>query len=716
MDQVQDECGGLPLALAVIGNALSGKNNAEWKCAANFLKDSMPSKCPHLDGVEDKLYIIIKYSYDHLPDVVNKRMFLCCCLFQESEEVHAVDLKRYLAQDVVQGVNVLENEVLASAQRLEQYGLLKNNIRTRGIVKMHDVVRDVGVYIARKEEYAIISCGAANQKTVLGTDSLAKCKRLSLRNIKVAGVMPHCPQLEILLFRGNTVLPDLFLKKMVTKLAMLDLSYSDISTLPSFPDDLPVRTLLLNRCQNLRTVDKVVQLKMLGELSLRKSVVQLLPKDLVKPTVLDWEDSSPADAHPDVTAEHVPRQLKELSMDSKYLTDDAYKEIAGFENLEAVKLYVTKSALSSNDTFTDAKTGKWEKFTIYNHRFCPLVSQGKHLSIMELEDVLPGVKALLKTTEEAVINHCFHKATMSEEKPVTGAKRVLVLTEATGQGTFKETKILRLMQCPNISYLTSKDGAALTELVEMELISLKELLGIFKPLESADIENRTFFRKVQKIAVASCDEMKCVVPNELLQKVHETLEVVSVRSSKKVECIFHPEANSSVPFSRLRSIEVDDLEMLECIWKGIAPQGTFENLIECTVRKCNKLISLFPTHVAAQLKNLQKLTVEDNSELTAIVSADGIDAEITEQPFPRVTHLSLQKLPILERFSSNDVDFAWPVLVELKLSACPDLTSLPIGPESAPLMKIIDLASESDSTWYDKFVTQADHLRRFEKW
>ncbi|KAM3300577.1 hypothetical protein ACQJBY_041545 [Aegilops geniculata] len=726
--QVQAECCGLPLALAVIGKALCGKEEKDWECAANYLKNSDPA-CPHLEGVEDKLYKIISYSYDHLPpnNVLNRTMFLCCCLFPESEEVHAVDLGRYLAQDEVMKEHLAEDvygnsetKVLGSADILEKYGLLQNHIKTRGTVMMHDVVRDVGVYIARKEKYAFIVCGAANQKKGLRTNTLTAYKRWSLRNIKIADAISDCPQLETLLVRENTVLPHLFFEKMVTSLAILDLSHSDISALPSSMEKLQqVRTLLLNGCKKLIKIDEIVRLSKLDELSLRKSVVQLVPKDLVLPTVLDWEDSSPEeDAHPLVTAEHVPglRKLKELSMHSKYITAEAYQKITEFDNLEAVKLYVTKSALSSYDSFDDAKTKKWEQFTIYNHGHRPLVSQGKHLSIMDLEEVPPGVKALLKKTEEVVINHCFHKATMSEEKPVKGAKSMLVLAEATGKGTFEEAKILRLKLCPNISYLTSKDGAKLKKLEEIELTSLKELLGIFKPLESADTDIGTFLGKVHTIAVTSCDEMKCVVPNDVLQKVHNTLQVISVRSSKKVECIFHPDAESSALLTVLRSVEIDNLEMLECIWQGIPPQGTFRNLKEFTARKCNKLTSLFTAHVAVQLENLQKLTVEDNTGLKQIISVDAADAALIEQAFQRVTHLSLQELPTLEHFSSNQVNIHWPRLVKLNLRACLKLTSLPIGPESAQLMKIIDLGSENDLTWYNKLVSRAQHLRRFEKW
>lgn len=725
-EKIQAECCGLPLALSVIGRALAGKEERAWQRAVDCLKNSKPI---NLEGVEANLYKIIKYSYDHLPlpNKISRKVFLYCSLFPESEQIHEVDLQRHLdeAGDVKSSLAEEENgdltmKVADSVDTLVHYGLLQKPIATRGIVNMHDVVRDAAVFIARQEEYAFIDC-SGSQKMNFSKTTMRKCKRMSLSNINKALDTPDWPKLQTLLIRGNTALPDLFSKKLESSLAVLDLSHSGMSTLPPSMKNLKnVRTLLLNGCKRLSNVDVIVKLTGLQVLSLRESVVNLLPKnmkDLLNLIVLDWENSlPPKDTDPKVTQQHITEicKLQELSMYSKSITDAAFLEITKLKHLTAVKLYVTNSALKSAGVFAGENPCNWDKFTIYNHSDSPKLSEKKNLnlSIKDLQEVSHGVQVLLRKAEEVVMNNCFQNATRYEQSTNSAAETGLILTEATGKGTLEKTSILRVTDCANISYLTSNSGVPLTELEEIELSGLKILVGIIKPHEGAATD---IFGKVRKITVNSCPKIKCVLHKDVLQKVHKTLKLIIVRHSMKVESIFQSETDCSASFSMLTSIELDDLQRLSCIWQGVQPPETFQNLKELFVRKCNMLTSLFTTHVAAQLKNLQKLTVEDNSGLTEIVSTQGAIVALSEQAFPRVTHLSLQQLPQLKHFSSSDINFDWPALVRLKLGACPALTGLPIGQESAPRMNIIDLDSSDDLKRYKQLKNQ-ENLERFNIW
>jgi len=135
------------------------------------------------------------------------------------------------------------------------------------------------------------------------------------------------------------------------------------------------------------------------------------------------------------------------------------------------------------------------------------------------------------------------------------------------------------------------------------------------------------------------------------------------------------------------------------------------SLFALFVSKCNMLTSLFTIHVAAQLENLQKLTVQDNTGLTEIISTEGPKAALSVQAFSRVTHLSLQGLPKLKHFNSGDINIDWPALIKLKLGACPALTELPIGLR----MNTIDLDSSDDWTWYNQLINQG-RPKCFEIW
>jgi len=739
--QIRDECCGLPLALVVIGKALAQSTEDEWERAVDDLKNSNPT---NLEGVEAALYKIIRYSYEHLPirNKIIRKVFLYCCLFPELEEVHLVDLQRHLDKD--EEVKSLAEEdrnfstevdlgikLAASVDTLEHYGLLKKHCRLGGIiVKMHDVVRDVAVFIAREKEYAFIG-DAARQKMKFNSKTLKKYKRMSISNINEEHDSTAWPRLHILLIRGNTVLPDIFCKKLAISLSVLDLSGTGMSTLPTSMKNLKnVQTLLLNGCRKLSDVAVIVKLQGLQVLSLRESVVKLLPKNmnnLQNLIVLDWENSTPqGDTDPKVTQENIKeiRWVKELSLNTKSITDGAFLEITKLKRLKAVKLYVTKSILSSAEFFAGEKQCTWHKFTIYNNLNSPLLSEKKNfnLSIEDLQEVTHGVQVLLRQAEEVVIKNCFQNATISDLSMNGGTKTGLVLTEATGEGTLKNTSTLRLTDCANISYLTSEDSlskeiseddVALTELEEMEFARLKILIGIIKPSSKDHQDTATckFFGKLRKITVTSCQEIKCVIPKDVLQNVHNTLEVLSVRDCEKVECIFQLEASCSGSFTRLKSIVLDNLEKLNCICQGISSHETLKYLKELFVSKCNMLTSLFTIHVAAQLENLQKLTVQDNTGLTEIISTEGPKAALSVQAFSRVTHLSLQGLPKLKHFNIGDINIDWPALIKLKLRACPALTELPIGLR----MNTIDLDSSDDWTWYNQLINQG-RPKCFEIW
>ncbi|XP_039116705.1 probable disease resistance protein At5g63020 [Dioscorea cayenensis subsp. rotundata] len=77
--QVMNKCGGLPLALQVVGKAMSNKNTVqEWEDILSSLKNSGTEV---VQGVQESLLPILKFSYDNLPRNIQE-CFLCASILR----------------------------------------------------------------------------------------------------------------------------------------------------------------------------------------------------------------------------------------------------------------------------------------------------------------------------------------------------------------------------------------------------------------------------------------------------------------------------------------------------------------------------------------------------------------------------------------------------------------------------------------------------------
>ncbi|KAL8494403.1 hypothetical protein ACS0TY_025274 [Phlomoides rotata] len=159
--KIVQECDGLPLALVVVGGALKDEaNKAIWESALNDLKKKKP------EDIQDflkKVYNPLKLSYDLLESYPAKLIFLMCCLFPEDQNISISDLSLYAwglrkfdawGLCVFEGIKSLRdmrNKVQASVKNLKSRSLLLDD--GHWYTKMHDIVRDVGIFIAKKEGF-----------------------------------------------------------------------------------------------------------------------------------------------------------------------------------------------------------------------------------------------------------------------------------------------------------------------------------------------------------------------------------------------------------------------------------------------------------------------------------------------------------------------------------------------------------------------------------
>nr|GMC56491.1 disease resistance protein At4g27190-like [Ipomoea batatas] len=290
---IVEECDGLPLALIIIGASLRKKTEvALWKSALYALQKSEPT---YIHGVEEKVYKPLKWSYDSLRGEQLKSCFLFCCLYPEDFEIDTCRLVHYwLAEgllDEQQNYEQLENDVKRIVDCLIGSCLLEKskfeNIVMKDSVKVHDVVRDVGVWIAKssKDWCKSIICSGFSEVQI--SQQLLSCsdkvKRVSFMHSEITFLPDssiQCPETTALFLQGNKGLhevPTSFLQGF-QMLTTLDLSGSNIMMLPDSLLQLgELRALILRNCQLLQELPPLEALRKLQILDCSATSIAKLP-------------------------------------------------------------------------------------------------------------------------------------------------------------------------------------------------------------------------------------------------------------------------------------------------------------------------------------------------------------------------------------------------------------------------------------------------------
>ncbi|ESQ29320.1 hypothetical protein EUTSA_v10023266mg [Eutrema salsugineum] len=226
--KVAKECCGLPLALVVIGETMSSQTTVqEWELAVDVLSRS----AAEFSDMENKILPILKYSYDSLAGEHIKSCFLYCALFPEDYEIDKGDLIKYWMCEGFIGEH--QSYKRAVNKGYEVLGtLIRSNLLTEqpdriGLVVMHDVVREMALWIASESFFVQAGVGLHETPKVKNWRAV---RRMSLmRNeVKEIKCSSKCSELTTLLLQKNKLknLSGEFIGSM-QKLVVLDLSDND---------------------------------------------------------------------------------------------------------------------------------------------------------------------------------------------------------------------------------------------------------------------------------------------------------------------------------------------------------------------------------------------------------------------------------------------------------------------------------------------------------
>ncbi|CAL5394124.1 unnamed protein product [Camellia sinensis] len=282
-DAVCKECGGLLVAILAVGAALKGKKKYVWEDVLDQFKDSM---LKNIAGIDPKVYASLKLSYDRLESSHTKSCFLLCCFFPEDANISIEVLARHcIARSLLEkNTNTLRKasrRVLTVVDILKDACLLLEG-EYENFVKMHDVIRDVALSIAKDDGKEILVKHGVKEWPEKDTCKSSSAISLSFDNTLELPDDLVCPQLHTLTILGTYPLlnvPDRFFSGM-EKLTILELS--SICMLPhlSLANLVYLRMLRLDYCE----LGDIAILKDLNNnleiLSLRGSNIEVLPSEI----------------------------------------------------------------------------------------------------------------------------------------------------------------------------------------------------------------------------------------------------------------------------------------------------------------------------------------------------------------------------------------------------------------------------------------------------
>ncbi|WRX26605.1 Leucine-rich repeat - like 10 [Theobroma cacao] len=208
--QVAAKCGGLPLALITIGRAMACKTIPhDWKYAIEVLKES-----PHkLAKMDQQVYSLLKFTYDSLPNDLMRSCLLYCSLYPEDYKIGVIWLIDYWFCE-----GFLDEFDNISRARMQGYSIINflcnacllERCEDAIFVKMHDVIRDMALWIAREceaPEKKFLVRGRVKLNTTYDVENWKGVRMsLSCSGIEYLRGTPRCPNLQTLFLNQNNLM------------------------------------------------------------------------------------------------------------------------------------------------------------------------------------------------------------------------------------------------------------------------------------------------------------------------------------------------------------------------------------------------------------------------------------------------------------------------------------------------------------------------------
>ncbi|GFZ21515.1 disease resistance protein (CC-NBS-LRR class) family [Actinidia rufa] len=592
-EKIVKKCGGLPLALKVVGGALRKKYNENvWR---QFLRDLKSPAEALTEDIKEEVFKPLKVSYDYLTDI-EKNCLLFCGLYLEDHNIEKSELIVYwgaegllsgkltLADARVKGDVILE--ALIDASLLEKCDGDDNN----DYVKMHDVVRDLVLAMTSQkgeECLHLVRAGTSTEKMPV-VEEWEKATRISFmynQHLSNLSESPDYPMLLTLILRGCSnlkVIPESFFDNM-PRLHVLDLSSTSINSLPiSISKLVTLRELLLNGCSYLNVLPvELSELKSLEVLEVTKAMLDRPPIWIFELTTLKRLKIKDLRRFDDnfVYSEQVlvPGLISKLSQMEEFLVPSFFDDFGQIMEKEKINgIQVLYWPIKINFGF-----GGYKKVLTYDG------GRGEDHSILPwaIEDVLSRSNAFELWRHGEL-------TTLSD----LGARNTC------------ELKSYHVYFCDMLENVVNGNGLdAFRNLEILELNNLRNLKCILEMEEPSPPLPRVAnsFTNLTKLGLFNCPMIKHVFSNGFMIQQLSNLAELEIRLCTGLEGMLSEDENVEYEaLPKLKFVWLWDLPEFVSFFKGIAM--CWKSLEDMDISNCPKLRKLpLDVNSATNLKSIK---------------------------------------------------------------------------------------------------------------
>ncbi|CAI9264664.1 unnamed protein product [Lactuca saligna] len=638
--EVTEECGGLPLIIQVVGNALKNKKIDTWEGALDRLRKHAPLEiAPEIR----KAFTHLKLSYDLLESKEAKYCFLLCSLFGEDEIIDTLRLAEYGVGlrifDNLDSINDAKKRVEMAVDTLTSSSLLL--LEPGDKVKMHDVVRDVALLVTsssegEEKEKFLVEAGkdlTEWQPRNRTSESYTKISLMDNRIHKLPDHELHFPLLDTFLIQSNglSIIPDDFFRGM-KEVIVLDMAFNHIKSLPQSLKLLTKLIMLdLSFNRSLNEICIVGELKDLEILKVRATGIKVIPEEIGQLTNLRVLDAGECDGLSDVTVGVI---LKLTWLEELYIGTDAKNAVSRLGLLEISKLKSFRALHLKMDS--DA---------------CHLFPQGTYLETLQ-EFFFQFIQ------KNTLIRRIFLR--IDPEPSKSYLKRRLHIESS--KFPFK-MPIKKLFQV--------SDG--------MVLKRIKDLDNIIP-----DLYGESTIDELKSIELEECDKVSCLV-----KTTDEDEDATQTFVAPNDLMLGQRKTSKEKYFSQVEDIHLDHLDNLKLLFDCSFQYISLCNLQVIKIAYCDSLLTVFPLRVAQGLSNLKRLEILSCDSLMVVISGGDEQTTHNDIEFPRLTHISLKILPKLKSFYSGDSIVKYSSLEFIEVEDCLSMKRWGYGVHDMPNGKFV---------------------------
>nr|XP_043638289.1 probable disease resistance protein At4g27220 [Erigeron canadensis] len=451
--KVAQECGGLPLLIQAVGNALKNESMESWNWALRQLQKHAPLD---IDDEIRKAFTHLQLSYEHLKSQEAKSCFLICSLFPEDEDIELENLVRYGVGlekfDDLDSIEDARGRVQNAINILTSSGLLLHT-QQEGFTKMHDVVRDVALLIASQgENKYLVKAGKGLTEWLPRENSLKDYTGISLMKNSLSKLPDYkidLPRLEIFAINDNDYLYSISneLIEGMKEVKVLDMRCPWMKLPQSFKLLSKLHMLNLEKVKYFDDISMLGEMKDLEILILNGTNIKKIPQEigqlvnLRQLEVTDCEDLS------HITPGVISKlwRLEELCIDFRQVREGVYDCVVEVMKLSKLTYLVLKVLRFENGIpHQGFSYAKLKGFLIQIGKdYLPLEATTRSDRYLVLSNYILRI-SLLKWMKELIEE--------SHPRIFFGYVHLLYDIMPTLSG-FIKLKYIRLSDCPDVIYL-----------------------------------------------------------------------------------------------------------------------------------------------------------------------------------------------------------------------------------------------------------------------